>query len=333
MIKLLVSTPTDFDSSSFYRCWGVLHNLNRKMGGTLHLHNFKAAKYTWAELAGFDILFIHRPYSPEVLQLAMYCKNIGVKIWVDYDDNLFNLPPENRAFDNFDLDIKKVMRSILEQADIITVSTEALKTFFKESLFVPNPVEVIPNALNDDFFQLATSFNTTPNYCWRGSETHHADILDYTNEIFEAMQANAHPWYFIGYRPHLLMRNFVPPKLNYVKPVDPLIYHNNLKAIKPHVMHVPLSDNALNHSKSNIAWIEATFAGAITIAPHWPEWQRPGVLTYKDAEEYKFYLTMLPENPAQLWQQSRDYIAEHLVLSKVNELREDVIEKLLSKSN
>lgn len=329
-MNILVSTPTEYDSTSFYRCWGVLYNLNRKMGNKLTLDSFSKGNYNWSSLAKYDILFLHRPHSPHVMQLLSYCKQIGIKVWVDYDDNLFNLPFENRAYDSFTLEIKKLMRSILENADIITVSTQPLADFFKHNLFIANPIEVIPNALNDDFFKMADSFNENRNYCWRGSETHFADIIDYTNEIYEAITKTTDSWYFIGYRPHILMRNFTDERLKYIAPQDPILYHAHIKQVKPHIMHVPLSVNALNASKSNIAWIEATFSGAVTIAPDWIEWRRPGVLNYKTPDEYQNLLINPPDSLKDLWRESRDYIMEHLTLSKVNEKRKTIIEKLCS---
>jgi len=332
MIKLLVSTPTEFDSTSFYRCWGVLHNLNKKMHGRLLMDSFGSGAFNWSKLAGYHILFLHRPCSMQVLQLAQYCKQIGIKIWVDHDDNLFNLPPENRAFDNFNkLDVKKVMRGIMDLADVITVSTQPLHTFFTQNLYVQAPVHVIPNALNDDFFKPVTAFNEKQNYCWRGSDTHHADVLDYTTELYEAMHATTAPWYWLGYKPWLLMRDqALAARIHYSEPADPILYHSNLKQLQPHIMHVPLSHNGLNECKSNIAWIEATYAGAVTIAPNITEWQRPGIINYNSPTEYKEMLINPPANLAALWQQSHDYIHEHLRLSVVNEQRQDIIEKLLS---
>jgi len=35
----------------------------------------------------------------------------------------------------------------------------------------------------------------------------------------------------------------------------------------------------------NIAWIEATYAGAATIGPAWQEWQHTGILNYSSVEE------------------------------------------------
>jgi hypothetical protein len=38
------------------------------------------------------------------------------------------------------------------------------------------------------------------------------------------------------------------------------------------MMVVPLRDNAFNRAKSNIAQLEATFGGMLTVGPKWPEW-------------------------------------------------------------
>jgi hypothetical protein len=332
MIKLLIHSPTKHDSTSFYRSWGVLHNLNRLMGRQLDLIDFTSQRgWTWADLGGIDILFIQRPYQPEMLKLAEYVKNLGIKVWVDYDDNLFQLPNENRSFFNFTGKVKQLMIETLRMADVISVSTQPLHDFFDKQLGLKN-LYVVPNALNDDLFTRTPTFNAeSKNIVWRGSETHVGDLVYFTPEIVEAMQAGNNKWHFMGYNP-FTVSNLVDDreKIAVYEAQDVLIYHQSLINLKPKLMHVPLADNPLNRCKSNIAWIEATYAGAITIGPAWPEWHRPGMLTYRDQAEYYQLLSQADNLSPLHWQQSWDYIKENLMLSHVNHQRAAIIKSLIT---
>lgn len=331
MIKILTHTPTKHDSTSFYRVHGVLHNLNRQMGGQLQIVPYGQGNYTWAELGGFDILFLHRPAHPVLLKMAEYCKKLGVKVWVDFDDNLFNLPPENRAYWNYKDEVKKAMWATLQLADMVTVSTGALGDFFAE-IGITAPIKVIHNALNDDWFTMSEVANLDSNIIgWRGSETHLMDLAEYTAPMLEAIQANEqYTWHFMGHIPVVLTRMVPAERMVFTEPEDPILYFKRLKDVAPLLMHVPLSDNALNQSKSNIAWMEATYAGAVCVAPDWPEWRKPGVINYKDGAHYAEILKN-PMPPAELvhhWKQSKEYIEKNLLLSTVNEQRVELIKKL-----
>ena len=53
-----------------------------------------------------------------------------------------------------------------------------------------------------------------------------------------------------------------------------------------------------NLCKSNIAYLEACLVGAVTVAPHWPEWQdKPGVMTYKNNAEFQQNVEFLLDHP------------------------------------
>lgn len=334
MIKILVSSALKQDSTSFYRAYGVFPNLARQLGGDLIITDFTTRGMTWADLASFDILFLQRPYHPSLLDLATYARQLGVKIWVDYDDNLFELPIEHKAFAMYsDPQVRKAMIGMLTLADVVTVSTNQLATTFKE-MGVTSPIKVVPNALNDDFFTLADHCNFDSSViAWRGSDTHFFDLAEYTEGLIKGITATpGTTWHFFGMLPIFLAKAVDNKRLAVSVPEDPIVYHFKFKKIAPRVMHVPLGDNPLNRSKSNIAWIEATFAGAVCIAPDWPEWRRPGIINYTSHEHFGNLLANLPDasDLRSLWQQSRDYITENLLLTRVNAQRVAIVEELLS---
>lgn len=336
MIKILAYSPIPFDGTSFYRAYGIFPNLHKKMGRNLDVTTFRGG-FTWADVGSFDVLFLQRPMTEQIMKLATYAKSLGVKVWTDFDDNLFELPPESRAFFDFHDEVRKVMMRILQVSDVVTVSTPALKEYFE--LYKVKNIEVVPNALNDDWFTPAREHNaTSKDIVWRGSETHVADLIYFNEQITRAIGNTDDTFHFLGYLPFLVAHQFetyakglcgTPEmRVHAHKPEDIKIYHENLQSIAPRLMHVPLIGNALNIAKSNIAWIEATFAGAVCIAPKWAEWEKPGVLTYSSQEEFESLLTSTM-NYTKEWEKSMEYIKKNLLLSHVNEQRATILERLI----
>lgn len=328
----------DGDGTSYYRAHGVFAQLAKKIDLNIIKYVQRMGGWQWSDFLYADIVFLQRPGTVEHFKLCEYAKDLNRKIWVDYDDNFFVMPPENRMFDAVDKECKKRMIDIIRMADVVTVSTKAL--YDQMVSLGATHCEIIPNALNTDVSPPVKSYNSKrpaipPNparqaYVWRGSDTHWMDVFDYLEQLPAAMEARQDvDWFFMAWRPSYLDRFGL--KYIYVKPEDMIGYFAKLKLLRPEVVHVPLTPNHFNLSKSNIAWIEATAAGAVCVAPDWSEWQRPGVLTYDTKEKYRDILIGANDLPlADKWQESMDYIHENLILSKVNEKRADVIERLMS---
>jgi hypothetical protein len=110
--------------------------------------------------------------------------------------------------------------------------------------------------------------------------------------------------------------------------LDVLDYHQYIHDLKPSVMMVPLFGSMFNHCKSNIAWIEATFAGAVTVAPAWDEWNRPGILTYENDAQFVTAMEAVLSGKIDVTktcEASWTYIMDNLRLEKVNEARAKII--------
>jgi hypothetical protein len=338
MIKLLAVTPMEFDGTSYYRAHGVFPNLVKKMGNQLQVTKYKGdfgQGYNWSDLINFDILFLQRPSldASKRMRLTQYCKDIGIKVWIDFDDNLFSLPRENRMFEDVTPQIKKDMIALLKLADVVTVSTKALKEFFATIGVV---ADVVPNALNTEVTPMAGNYNfysqlgESEQLLWRGSETHQGDIYYHINQIFHAIdnRLNSH-WHWMGYDPWYITNGTEANKYTTHKSEDIMVYFKNLRKLRPNLVHFPLMDNSLNRCKSNIAWLESTSVGSTIIAPDWEEWQKPGVLNYKSFEDYGNLLMRSIDGDEKLWKASRDYIMENLTLDVVNWKRVDIIERLM----
>ena len=90
----------------------------------------------------------------------------GLKVWIDLDDNYWEIPPLNRAHNFFDKDRLKILDNCLRLADLITVSTDPLNEYISKFRFIRCPIHTVKNAINDfvlgEFFVhfIVTKFKT-----------------------------------------------------------------------------------------------------------------------------------------------------------------------------
>lgn len=328
-MKLLSLTITKVDSTSFYRANGVFGDLKRKMNIQITSMDVKQLRdMNWSDLMLFDAVFMQRPYSAVNLQMAQYLKDINIPLWIDYDDNLFEIPRGNRARDTFmNEKTHKQIAEICQLANIISVSTPKLGQYL--SKFNTN-IRVIPNALNTEIFNKKPQ-KTNKTALWRGSDTHQIDIYPLQFEISD-LQETFKDWDFLwfGWDPY-----YITPASNmkYLKPTDPILYVRQLERIAPKIMHVPLIDIHFNRCKSNIAYLEGTYAGAACLVPDWPEWNMPGTVKYSNPDEYIDKLKLMLTGNINFNRMNREaweYITENLTLEKVNKQRVQLLEELCS---
>ena len=111
-------------------------------------------------------------------------------------------------------------------------------------------------------------------------------------------------------------------------------YYGSLSQRLNSVMVVPLLSNEFNRCKSNIAWIEGTFAGAAVLAPAFEEFAKvDGIMTYDTQEVFELNALEMIKNTdfcKQMWQKSKDYINANLLLSKINPLRLEIFENVIN---
>jgi hypothetical protein len=106
--------------------------------------------------------------------------------------------------------------------------------------------------------------------------------------------------------------------------VDTIKYFKWLANTAPRIMMVPLADTAFNRCKSNIAWLEATGAGAAVLAPAWPEWG--SCYWYQGPDDFASVLeSMLGGTQDATWDASRTKILDTLTLAYVNVTRMNLI--------
>jgi hypothetical protein len=250
-------------------------------------------------------------------------RNMGLKIVIDYDDDLFNIPQDNPVHLGFEV-LKETMKSICTIADLIWTSTEAIKTTVSQW---NNKVTVIPNAHNDYLLPVnkKKEFNLdTKKVAYRGGVTHEVDVYSHVDEWSSIINNNKdYDFYFLGAR-FMYLESLCGDNYNVMVGMHIIDYFKFFSELNPNIFIYTLKDTKFNKAKSNISWIEATYAGASVIAPSFlPEFERmPGVITYNKHMSNVF--NNVKDVPKQLsitnnisWK----YIKENLLLSQVNNKR------------
>lgn len=253
----------------------------------------------WPELRWNKWLFMHRPAQGPQFVLFNRAKEMGCKTWIDIDDNLFNIPPDNKSAPFYNnINTQTLMMNIVRDADVITTSTPFLKEIL-ETLRGKNDVILLPNGLPIDLFDntrnklLNKKKEKQPVIMWRGSEHHQRDLYTYKDSIADCI--NSHPnikWEFVGHLPWFIETQLKGKNWRAWMPTEVTQYHRNLLKAEPDVTMVPLWNSQFNMSKSNIAWIESIFSGAMTLAPNWPHWAHPGCQWYDVTKKETFEITL-----------------------------------------
>lgn len=325
--KIHCLIPNPSDATALYRSTGVLSKLKHHIDCHFSFDN----NVSWSTLAWNDILFCQRPWGKPFHAACLIAKNNNMPIWMDFDDYLLDVPTWNPTYKFFSSDTdKRYLEEMLNMATCITVTTEALKSKFLK--FNPN-VFIIPNAFNDYLFKFDFNFSKNLKINWRGSNTHAEDFRSIIEVIrnFQSDESNKN-WLLsvIGDDP-LKFKSLI--KFKHYPPIDPIEYFIFIKELNPLIQLVPLMINDFNKSKSNIAWIEGIYSGAVSIAPkEMPEFNRPGVFLYDNMDDFNNILKECVKNPEEIktyYILGYEFIKETLLLSKVNEQRKILIEKLM----
>ena len=136
-MKVLVINPNYQDATSYYRAWGVSKHLhdNYNVEFTLYESTFvlqppnkgqRAWGAAWPDLIKFDAVLFQRALGENSLQLLRYCKDLGLKIWYDLDDDLWNIPDNYQIKASFGPPIMRTIEQHIKESDLITCSTPAL---------------------------------------------------------------------------------------------------------------------------------------------------------------------------------------------------------------
>ncbi len=300
------------DSTDYYRASGVLEYIKHP---EIEIKRITNQNIGWDDLIGLDVFLIQRPFNDFHVKLIKLAKDMGIRVILDFDDNLLQIPMHNASHKMYFDNMSNINECIF-LADEIWVSTKAIK---KEHTVYNKNIIVIPNAHNDYMFPVEKKrkFNTEANLAvYRGGASHSEDVYSKQDDIVNVINSfKDWEFRFIGNSfPAIAIRT--GDNHTYTNPMTIIQFFNYLYDSNPNIMFFPLLDNPFNHAKSNISWLEATYAGAV-------------LFTNTDLAEFS-HGACIPLHKIMFVEQkdmerknemSWEYIKENLLLSKVNKLR------------
>jgi hypothetical protein len=328
--------PSDTESSSFYRGLGPLYRLSRRYPGEFDV--IRKREFNWSDFIEPHVAFLLRPGSPQHVSLIKRLKAFGVRVVIDWDDDIFAIHHGHPDFDQLSNDeLRNSVVACAQLADEIWVTTPRLREVFEQFVDAAR-IQVIPNAIDDVMYPEPTAPRPGDGIeaiCWRGSKTHVADILA-SGEWFLQGARHGKRFIFMGYKPFNEMDIFKVPRGSWTNfPIQDIdSFFGTLKRLNSAFHVTPLEDNLFNRAKSNIAYLEAAWiGGSLPIVPEfWKElhgalsigtdpvkfWMETGVI---DEKERHFHVAS-----------AQRHIRENYLLSTINETRRDRFRKLRESS-
>ena len=324
MKKLMVVSITTAEGCVLYRSHGPLSLLKDEF-------QIVVPKDTlgWMDFVQCDAVFFQYPMTAAHEQVVTLAKRLGIPVWVDYDDDFTCVQEGNMRYELYQAtDVQERIKRIISMADVVSVSTPVIAASVQR--WTGNPVHVHPNAYDMRFHGEPNFARRTKTITWRGADSHQVDIAKFSDAILK-MQG-LHPdltWAWLGQKPGFLTHKLA--KKVTLPGQDAIAFLDSFKGMAPLIHMVPLEDCEANLGKSNIAWLEATAAGAACVAPAWPEWKQEGIWGYHGPEEFLKGLQYFAENPTEAIEANHASwlsIQEKFMVEHINEQRRQVLRDL-----
>lgn len=320
--------------TSYLRAWGVFtHPTLRNEVQIIPPPDDARWVFDWTYYYAADCVYMHRPGSTPFIDRTVIemSKKLGIPLWVDLDDDLESITPDNPVFKNYSSpDAKEAIQVAIANADILTCGGQ---THYERLARQKADVVLLPNSLDDRLLHLKRPFKYRPVLAWRGSESHRIDLHYYEKEIAEVLKQYPECVFF-GFNPYHF--DWLAPgvEINWQGQVNLIQYYIALCKWNAAFHFVPMIDTTFNRVKSNLAWSDATLAGSVVLGPDFEEYRRPGVWRYtsEDRESFRLeFFRMLradKDGLEKMHQASWDWIRDNILASKINLKRLEIIRNL-----
>lgn len=341
--RLGVWTPEPGDGRSLSRLYGPFTQM-RRTDARLEIvrpdrtRDQSGWDMDWHYFAGLDAMYFLDPFTERDLSMIALARSTGCKVWVDYIDDLLNVPPSNPQFHAFMQrdHIRGVVEEIITLADVVTTTTFTLKCRLPKR----ERIAVLPESCRWPQCPLPRQRVVT----WRGLGSHREDlesVLPQIAEIARLPQFSKWQWAFLG-EPSFKIHEAIPAQnLTLVPFQSPYDFMNTWGSLAPYLHIAPIIDTPFNRAKTPLVWLEATAVGAAVIGPTLPEWNTcKGLLPYRTPEEFGeilkrelfTFVEQVPNQPASNFHlkalESRADVYPAKTLAAINELRWVVLNKL-----
>jgi len=224
------------------------------------------------------------------------------KVIYDIDDLLLDLPPHNPDYEFFNK-IKPYIIEIINQADLITVSTCELKRAIDERIpGVRNKIVVLPNFIDLSIWKKKdiSARKEKPKFLFAGTPTHSKDLEMIEDAIEYILRKYKGKVEFEIWGEEGISKNLA--QYFKKKPTNYTEYANNLLKSDFDFALVPLVNDQFNRCKSNIKWLEYGVCGIPTIFSNLPPYSSirnglTGVLVNNNVESWINAIEMFLKNP------------------------------------
>lgn len=211
-----------------------------------------------------EVAIAWRPSTEAQLNVIAQVKMKGIKIIIDHDDDLLNVPSGSPAFNAY-WQGQGTIKKILSLADMLWTSTEQLRTIYGH-----HNAHVVPNAILPEMIAPAPN-PITKTVMWRGDYNQVEDLYTYQDEYFRITR-KCDRFLWCGYMP-----TWDHPKQATYAPWNSLGgYFKFINSLRPNFIWKPMRRKLVfNLGKSNIAKIEAIACGALPLTNFYdlPTWE------------------------------------------------------------
>lgn len=188
-------------------------------------------------------------------------KIAGIKVVVDVDDNMWQIPFGNIARGSEKENARRgiALTESVRAADWITVSTAPLKAILNP---LNDNVVVLPNFINPDDWNFKRKKHKKVRIGWVYSPTHMPDIIEVSEALEDIVEKYGDAIEVVVFGTDKNIFKFDTLNIPAVKYTE---YPRVFMEEGIDISIAPLCDNDFNKCKSNIKWLESTMAGACFI--------------------------------------------------------------------
>ena len=287
--NIVIACPSDSTGCGYIRTIFPMTYLNALYGksGKFQTMITTVPVYEHEILMKTRTLFLQRWFDKSMIAKMQQYKDLqkkyDYKIVYDIDDFIWYgdregefIPAYNFGSEGIPKQVGVDTVQIMNMADQITVSSEFLGKYIKETCKVIPPVYFLPNVVNQYFWGSARKRPikekiVRPKVLYTGSQCHYHSVKKLLGDfeglwyewLIKAIKDNKIDFCVMGGCPWFLEE--VKGKIKVIDWVNSYSYHRPVMDFRPDIMIGPLVENYFNASKSDIKYIEACAAGAVFI--------------------------------------------------------------------
>lgn len=340
-ITINILCPNPDDATAYYRAYGALRMVKNHTKYNIIITDY--AQVNWRIASMCDVILMLSPHTETHIRIAQIARAMGCRVWIDYDDLIWNLPAWFKTA-HYYLNCGEVVARLCMMAHLITVSTQRLH----DALIVNNAeYNVLSNAytkiiVRENFYcnyipEIRSEQKTDDNrmhIVWRGSYSHNADVGHFINAIWDAIDT-----YSVSEDPKLEVilhvigdpshEFFNKPnngnKINRVPPLELDAYMQYIHDLPFGIGIIPLTGDHFNLCKSDIAYQEFLHAGMLSVNPFYDDTE--GYYTIGDTIEFRVALLTLMLNTSH----RRIWDNEYTKMRLANEINKRKLIELINK--